>query len=513
MGLLNTLDRFFPDEQIMGLLGNRSGQPAPAAPPPQPVSPTPAAPQAKGPGFWRVLDEVLGGKTITEANDDYAAMQRKNQLMDQFGGLFSPGGATGGGATGGGAVPVNVATNGSVAGMGGQPRAPVAPQGSPLTINDPRLAQAAFLAPQIDKGLSNGVSGVLDVLKAQQPEYGYDRGYSYVRKGVGSDQNPAYHTELDKGMQPDAAGVVQNAPGYVKSAAEAAGAVSGAQEQAKAHEDLVDYVINGVPYKLPRDVATALSRAQFSGAPAAAGGGQPGPQGGAQPVTAGGFGRGLSPGQEEAQKTDYKAGADLIGGAQDARNTAITNARNASMAFDGILKLDPNQFTPFVAGAKKLMLSLHPENPQLADYVNNAEGYRMLVTRMVLPQAKALGSNPSNRDAKIIADSMPGLSTPRAAGAVYFAMEAANANKEAQRQEFFQNWTGEQRKSEMQQAWAKSDAAKRSIFQDPVFERLQLSGKPAVVYKQGKDGKRYGIFMPYTQTGAVNPSAQVFEAY
>jgi hypothetical protein len=86
MGLLNTLDRFFPDEQIMGLLGRRQPQAQPIGvsqlPPALPTgSPVPQR-GPKGPSFFRVLDEVLGGKTITQARDDWKAKQANAPLVD-----------------------------------------------------------------------------------------------------------------------------------------------------------------------------------------------------------------------------------------------------------------------------------------------------------------------------------------------------------------------------------------------------------------------------------------------
>lgn len=306
--------------------------------------------------------------------------------------------------------------------------------------------------------------------------------------------------------QPGTANTIgtRDLPGAVSSIYNRASAT----ERAKADQELVEVQVNGVPTQMTRGQAAQRMREQ-QGLPQPSGG--MGAGGGQS--QGGGFGVGLSPGQQKAQEVDFEGGAKLIGGAQEALGTANSNNRNARMAFDSILQLDPNAATGWKLEASKLMRSLYPQSPELENFVGTAEGFRMLTTRMVLPKAKELGANPSNKDSEIIFKSMPGLTTPRQAGAVYFALEAASSAKEAARQEFFQNWEGEPSQKAIQRAWSQSDGAKRSVFQDETFSRLKINGHPAVVQKTGKDGQRYGIFMPYTANGQPNPSAQVFRIY
>lgn len=234
-----------------------------------------------------------------------------------------------------------------------------------------------------------------------------------------------------------------------------------------------------------------------------AGGGSGGASGG------GGAGRTLNPGEAEAQKVDYTNGAQTIAGAGDAKIKAANTSQQYVQAFNDASALDTNNLSNFKLGTAKILRSIGIQNPDLENFTNTAEGYRMLTTQMVLPLAKELGSNPSNRDAKIIQDAMPGLKTPRQTAMVTFASQAALQNKEAARQEFFANYSGPQSKASMQRAWSDSEAAKRSVFQDPIFQRLQIEGKPAVtIFPQPyKDGKRYGIFRPGT------PFEQIFEVH
>lgn len=238
------------------------------------------------------------------------------------------------------------------------------------------------------------------------------------------------------------------------------------------------------------------------------GGGAGGGFGAGAPV-GGRPGRTLNPGEIAAQTVDYSEGAKSVAAAGDAGIKARNTANQYTQAFNDASALDTNNLTNFKLGTAKILSSLGYQNPDLDKFTNTAEGYRQLTTQMVLPLAKELGSNPSNRDAKIIQDSMPGLKTPRQVAMVTFASQAALQNKEAARQEFFANYDGPQSKSAMQRAWSQSEAAKRSVFQDPIFARLSIEGKPAVtIYPQPyKDGKRYGVFRPNT------PFEQIFEVH
>lgn len=239
----------------------------------------------------------------------------------------------------------------------------------------------------------------------------------------------------------------------------------------------------------------------FGGGRVSTGGGVGGGQGGAR--------RTLTPGEAKAQEVDYTAGAQTIASAGDARNKAANTARQYGDALRSALSLDSNNLTGVKLGLAKSFRALGFDNPNLEQFVATAEGLRQLTTQMVLPMAKELGANPSNKDAEIIMKSQPSLTTPKQVAVVTFATNAALNNKEAARQEFFANYTGPQSKAALQRAWAASPQAAASIYQDPVWQQMTLNGKPAVMIpdKPYKDGKRYGIFMPGT------PRQQVFEVH
>lgn len=393
-----------------------------------------------------------------------------------------------------------------------------------LTLNDPRTM------PTILSALNSGVPGatvtnVLELMKAQRPDMkfapngeavnGYDPGNlgrifpnranvnnTIVDLNDPTNTNRVVPSEPVKGAMP-----TYDNLGHVidwtlpQGAADAMRGASQANQTGQTMGTVFNRP-NGDGSTTPtlgRDMFSPQSRAAMAGADA-------GGQGGA-----GGPGRTLMPGEIEAQKVDYTAGAGTIAGAGDAKIKAANSARQYQQAVDDALALDTNDLTSFKLGTAKILRSLGVQNPDLEKFTNTADGYRMLTTQMVLPLAKELGSNPSNRDAKIIQDSMPGLRTPRQTAVTMFSQQAALQNKEAARQDFFANYAGPQSKSAMTRAWNQSPEAKRSIFQDPVWQKLQIDGHPAVVYKQ-KGGKTYGIYLPYAADGKPNPRAQVFEA-
>jgi hypothetical protein len=156
-----------------------------------------------------------------------------------------------------------------------------------LNINSPDLPSLALRA----QALGVPISQVLDVMKAQQPDVNYDRGFGYNKKTGGA--MGAFHPELDKGMTLGAGGEVSNLPGYVRSAADAAGAVAGAQEGAKAALDVIPIDMgDGTTQQVPRDLAAKIIAQHLLGGAAAGGGGG----------ATGGFGRTRSPEATSAAK-------------------------------------------------------------------------------------------------------------------------------------------------------------------------------------------------------------------
>ena len=191
------------------------------------------------------------------------------------------------------------------------------PGRAPLNVNSPDLPGLALRAQQ----LGVPITQLMEVLKAQQPVYDYVNGQRVVKSGMGSENNPDFITQLDKGMKPGPGGVVQNAPGYVDAAAEAAGAVTRATEGGKAAFDVITLNMpDGSTQQVPRDVAVQAILSNLGGG----GAGGPG-------VGAGGLGRSQTPADASAAKikADAQANAQVtLPSDLNAIDTAIENARS-----------------------------------------------------------------------------------------------------------------------------------------------------------------------------------------
>jgi hypothetical protein len=313
---------------------------------------------------------------------------------------------------------------------------------------------------------------------------------------VGEGQEPLY----DKNGK--IAGV-RNLAGRVQSIEDVEGARTTAIETAKAAKEIVTVNVNGVPTQMTRGQAVA----QFGSQPAG-----PTGQGGAGTATVG-FGVGQSPGQIEAQKIDYTAGAKLINDAAANIQSAKQTVNQMKQAIGFVRDLDPNKFTGASIQVAGVLRSLGINPPNIEKLVQSGEGFKILRTQYVLPMVKQLGTNPSNTDFKIVDRGFPGVTTPKDVSLINFSTTAASKNKEAAYNSFAQNYPGNPSKREIDVAWNKTPESKRSIFQDPMFQSFTLSnGKPAVLMGK-KDGKMYGFVNPYNVDGSRNENADVFEAF
>jgi hypothetical protein len=130
----------------------------------------------------------------------------------------------------------------------------------PLSMNSPDLAK---LAMQADTA-GVPIASLLAVLKGQQPEVHYDRGFGYNQKnGLPMGQ---FHPELDKGQTLTPGGSVANLPGAVQAAAQMAGGVEGAKSAAQApYQAVQTYDDKGRPMTI--NALTLAGGANGKGAP------------------------------------------------------------------------------------------------------------------------------------------------------------------------------------------------------------------------------------------------------
>lgn len=138
------------------------------------------------------------------------------------------------------------------------PQFDVTPGRAPLNINSPELGQLAVQGDQIGYNMNS----LLDVLKAQQPKFGFTPSNEMFNEKTGrftgiSAPKTGEGQQVQRGPSGEVMSI-DNAPGYVKSAAEAAGAIESAKEGAKAGYDMVEVKVGGSVVQLPRAVALPL---------------------------------------------------------------------------------------------------------------------------------------------------------------------------------------------------------------------------------------------------------------
>lgn len=142
----------------------------------------------------------------------------------------------------------------------GNPLFPVSPMASwapqPAPDSGPAPQQGGFLSrvtPEQALGLQ--MMGGIDMLPA----------IKYARQGTKFDQGSVYEMpdgtrkyfpKLDNGMVSDANGIVSNAPGFTQAAATNAGAITGAQEAAKAPYSFQTVQLPGGPRMMRTDQAS-----------------------------------------------------------------------------------------------------------------------------------------------------------------------------------------------------------------------------------------------------------------
>lgn len=209
--------------------------------------------------------------------------------------------------------------------------------GKPVSYNDPRVPIIAMQA----KLAGIDPSGLLDWMKNTGEER-YEQGQKIRPHGGG---NPDYIPKQIEGAMPEfgPGGSIRMRPieGARQIAADTAGAVAGAQEEAKAGWDLVDVPLGGRMVKLPRAVAAPLLVKAFGDQ---AGGGVPADFGQTQTPGEKTYDEGAGREQVELDFTRPKAQAALS--ALDAKTKVVDDAIERALGMVGgpgdILYRGPN---------------------------------------------------------------------------------------------------------------------------------------------------------------------------
>ena len=310
------------------------------------------------PSGWAIFDQVLGGRTITDARDTLIAREQARRAREQEMDALAAFGETVrgmmGGTPGGAGAPDPVSAEMGMLsggmqdapgpktysapigpGMDGEPLPAVRqeaprppPQQAPrqpasLPAGPPRLPTYRDFAPIVAEAVMSGnptvaarANALAGIFDKAGPDVEFVNGLGVDKRDSGSVGR--FIPSLDKGQEPlfDSNGrivAVRNMDGSVKAAADMAGAVAGAQELAKAGLDPNAFVEmgDGTARQMTRAQAAAALGGGSGGLPALPGSTGPrapvSPAGGAP----GGFGVRQSPAAQAAQTDAAKRQVEL----------------------------------------------------------------------------------------------------------------------------------------------------------------------------------------------------------
>lgn len=222
------------------------------------------------------------------------------------------------------------------------------PGRAPLNINSPDLAGLSIEAQK--RGYSMG--GLLEVLKAQQPKYGFTPSNEMFDEKTGQMRPGVVTPKMGDGMFAvrgqggDLLGAT-DVPGYAEGAGRIEGAKTGAQEQAKAQLDVIPVNMpDGSTVQLPRDVAVRAilqSLAGGQGAPGAGGG-----VGRSRPPEDTTYATDAAKAQVELDFTRPKAQAALT--AMDAKTKTVDDAITRAQALVGAWTAGPGAMLSGIPG-------------------------------------------------------------------------------------------------------------------------------------------------------------------
>ncbi len=444
----------------------------------------------------------------------------------------------GGGDQGGGfaeiAAPEPVAPSAGFSAMfggGGEGAPQSAPQAAPLRIptasaSPPRLP--SLRNPQTKRQLAAlaqsgyNVSGVLDLLKASDATDKVEvaNGVAYnpydARAGdrIGVNLQNVNGFQIDTQDPGNAGKYLPEAPakgsepvydrggnpigwrmmdGSIQALQQSASAQASGEAAGRAPYDLVD---------VPRSDGSSqkMTRQQYLGLLSGDGvppvppritgtGGVFGP-----PVSAPRLGVTQSPGEKVSAEIDARTATDLLGSAAQMYSDARANLNGARTAFAYANGLDPNAFTGAAATVAKYLAPLGVRGAE--QLATNATTYKQSLAGELKNLARTFPGSQSDKELKAIQDMVPSISTPREATMVFLAGRAAGEARRQAYAEFLTNYNGPRTPQAIQRAWTASPQGRTSMFQDPIWQQVNINGRPAVEIapRQDAQGRRWGVF-------------------
>lgn len=196
--------------------------------------------------------------------------------------------------------------------------------------------------------------------------------------------------------------------------------------------------------------------------------------GGAGPV----LGHGPGIGAQHTMATQAAQAAEVLKPAPDVRNQAVDTEANSLRALSIIGAHRFDQTTPIKTQIANLLRTAGI--PDADHYASDMAGYRALTTQALTGGAhQAFPARTTDRDLKLMQDVFPSLTTPNDQASTAFGMQAAQAHRTQQWEDFKAAYTGDKSDpNAVYQAWLAGPGG-QSIFQSPIWGRVTIGGRPA----------------------------------
>lgn len=439
------------------------------------------------PSGWAIFDQVLGGRTITDARDTLIAREQARRAREQEMDALAAFGQTVrgmmGGSPGGAGAPDPVSAEMGMLsggmqdapgpktysapigpGMDGEPLPGVrepAPRPMPqqaqrqpasLPAGPPRLPTYRDFAPIVAEAVMSGnptvaarANALAGIFDKAGPDVEFVNGLGVDKRDSGSVGR--FIPSLDKGQEPlfDSNGrivAVRNMDGSVKAAADMAGAVAGAQELAKAGLDPNAFVEMG------DGTARQMTRAQAAAALGGGSGGLPalpgstGPRAPVSPASGapGGFGVRQSPAQEEAAKLEARRVANLGSLSTQDRQYITTVREQASQLSNAVdlakefVRINEDVST----GGIKVLPGVKSLNAAFDPRVATMKGIQ---DRLTPAMRQGMPGAASDRDVRMFASATVNLDKPGPANQAAAVAIEGGARRMGEYVEFLEDYT------------------------------------------------------------------------
>jgi hypothetical protein len=165
---------------------------------------------------------------------------------------------------------------------------------------------------------------------------------------------------------------------------------------------------------------------------------------------------------------------------QEARQNAITSHDNAMRAIAAASSTAFNPLAPERYQAEKIGSILGIPSKDM----DSLAAYQQLSTSAFLAYAKTnLPTRYTERELNLVKPAIGGIKDPNSAALMAAGLQAAIANKTLARAQYADSYEPAKglTRQQYEAGWGNSPAGRASLFSDPVWQSIQIGGKPAVV--------------------------------